>query len=84
MRDLLGEVPAFNRHLGKAGGANGYAAPPGSGPAGETCSSCGNCTRHTMQSARAFHKCDLTVHTGGRGSDVLVTAPACRFWKSPE
>jgi hypothetical protein len=59
-----------------------YAALPGTGPAGETCGSCGNLSGHTM--SRHYHKCALTrVHwTGGGGTDVKVRSPACSKWKA--
>lgn len=59
----------------------GYAAPPGTGPAGETCGSC----RHYVvkRMAKTYPKCELARHgwTGGRKSDILVRAAACRFWE---
>lgn len=80
-QDLFGKSPAFNAHFG-AGKPNGYAAPPGSGPAGETCKTCDNVVRVGL-SSKHVHKCELVKWTGGRGTDVCVTAPACRFWKKP-
>ena len=55
----------------------GYAAPPGTGPEGETCGSC----RHIMRVPWA--KCGLVKDrwTHSRGSDVKVRAPACRRWE---
>lgn len=58
----------------------GYAAPPGTGPAGETC---GSCAHHaTRRFAKVYHKCALMVArwTGGAGSDVLLKSPACKRW----
>lgn len=60
----------------------GYAAKPGTGPAGETCGSCKN---HVInQFARDYHKCLLSKvkWTGGRGSDILVRSPACAKWEA--
>lgn len=59
---------------------HGYAAPPGSGPTGETCKSCKNLTRKVL--AGTFLKCALmSAHwTGGYGTDVLARSPACRRW----
>lgn len=59
----------------------GYAAFPGTGPQGETCGSCKHICRQ-----RRWAKCELVRGrwTGGRGSDVLVRAPACRRWERPD
>lgn len=61
----------------------GYAAPPGTGPAGETCGSCEHLYRNRM--AKTYLKCSLMsgVWTGGAGTDILAKAPACRLWKRP-
>lgn len=59
----------------------GYAAPPGTGPEGETC---GTCQHHVInRMSKNYHKCELAEHrwTGGRGSDILVRSPACRHWE---
>lgn len=55
----------------------GYAYFPGTGPAGETCKTC-----QFVVKFRRWHKCDKAraKWTGGRGSDVLATAPACKYW----
>lgn len=60
---------------------NGYYAPPGLGPAGETCGSCAHLYRRQM--AKIYLKCDRARHkwTGGRKSDVLVRSPACIGWE---
>lgn len=60
----------------------GYAARPGTGPAGETCRTC----RHnvvTEHAAKPYHKCELMrrVWTGGRATDILVRSPACSQWE---
>jgi len=61
---------------------HGYAAVPGTGPAGETCGSCDHLVRKQM--SRAYLKCGLMkAHwTGGSGSDVLARAAACRRWEA--
>lgn len=61
----------------------GHAAPPGSGPAGETCASCANLERERSRSMRVFRKCGLMRQhwTHGPGSDVRAGDPACKFWK---
>ena len=62
--------------------ANGYAAMPGTGPAGETCRSC----RHLVQNCYGFYKCKLMrrVWTNGYGTDVRVKSPACREWQTAQ
>lgn len=59
----------------------GYATVPGTGPAGETCGSCGHHVER--QYAKIYHKCELmrAFWTGGRGSDILVRSPACAKWE---
>jgi hypothetical protein len=58
----------------------GYAYFPGTGPAGETCGSCAHITP-----SRRWHKCELARHkwTRSRRTDILVGAPACKYWKAP-
>jgi hypothetical protein len=62
---------------------NGYAAPPGTGPAGETCKSCEHGVRVSANTAGTYRKCLLTKDnwTGGPGSDILFRSPACRLWE---
>ena len=61
----------------------GYAYSPGTGPKGETCGSC-----KFIEKAQRFAKCNHEYarrkHTHSRGSDVLVRAPACKYWQAPE
>lgn len=62
----------------------GYYAPPGTGPAGE---SCGTCAHHVTRSlSKTYHKCALAESkwTGGRASDILVRAAACKGWQAKE
>lgn len=70
MRRRAGEIP------------KGYAAPPGSGPEGETCKTC----RHHIvkEYAKRYHKCDLTRQTGGPATDIRVNSPACKRWEKLE
>lgn len=91
IRDLFGnEVPEYalapaqrRQLLGRKGTQpNGFAAVPGTGPAGETCGSCEHIHREKMYSGRTFPKCDLMKRfwTHGPGSDIRVKSPACREW----
>ncbi len=61
----------------------GYAAPPGTGPHGESCKSCANLFRNRQ--GKVYLKCKLMEYkwTGGRKTDVLASAPACREWQVP-
>lgn len=62
----------------------GYCQPPGTGPAGETC---GTCAHHVVKRmGKRYHKCELAQGkwTGGRASDILVKAPACRSWEAED
>lgn len=59
----------------------GYYAPPGTGPAGETCSTC---RHHTIKVySKRYHKCAKAsaLWTGGRASDILTKASACKGWE---
>lgn len=60
--------------------ANGYAAPPGSGPEGETCKSCVHLYRNEY--AKVYLKCDLmrAYWTGGTATDIRAGSPACSRW----
>lgn len=59
----------------------GYAAPPGTGPEGENCRGCEHYT-HQGGVAGNYPKCakNRARWTGGRGSDILASAPACRLF----
>ena len=74
-------TPSALSHLRGGTQAKGYAAMPGTGPKGETCGSCDHLVRKRL--ARVHRKCGLMERhwTGGEGTDVLTTAPACRSWK---
>ncbi len=57
---------------------SGYAHPPGTGPAGETCGSCKHCWRSDR-----FRKCELrkAAWTHGYATDILARSPACKSWE---
>jgi hypothetical protein len=87
MRDLFGNEIGLEeaRRLlrSKTPQRRGYAAPPGSGPAGETCKTCLHYT-HGGSGSRSFPKCALRQATWNHsyGTDILARAPACRKWEA--
>ena len=87
MSDLFGVVPKPNTGFTgikkrKDPQPRGYAARPGSGPKGETCKTCRHLFRNRL--AKTYLKCLMAraKWTGGRASDVLARAPACRMWEA--
>lgn len=89
MNDLFGQ-PVAERTLPPAPGENGkrrptkpagYAAIPGTGPAGETCRTCEHLA-HTGNRGR-YLKCRLerARWTGGPGTDIKAGSPACSKWE---
>lgn len=71
----LFEDPSPTRRPQRRGG---YAATPGTGPAGRTCGDCA-CYRSVLSGARKYRKCALCEPnwTRGPGSDILKRSPAC-------
>lgn len=65
----------------KATVPKGYAARPGSGPAGETCKSCEHYVRRDW--GDKYRKCGLmrAKWTRGPGSDIKARSPACAKWQ---
>lgn len=74
-------TPAERRRLRGGRPPKGYAAPPGSGPAGETCKTCHHLVRR--EKARTYLKCALMERgwTNGAGTDVRASSPACSRWE---
>lgn len=60
--------------------AAGYAAQPGTGPAGESCGSCAHCCAKVR--GKTYYKCELMMAAWStcRSTDVLVGSPACERW----
>lgn len=89
MNDLFGveirSEPPKLTHYGhqkrKPTKPRGYAMPPGTGPAGETCRTC----RHSsyVEHAKRYYKCGLmrAIWTGGPGTDIKLKSPACAKWE---
>jgi hypothetical protein len=82
--DLFGET--VKTEVRKTPAPKGYAAQPGSGPRGEKCGSCRHAIGTGHNTARTYYKCELLrpYWTSGYGTDILLKAPACRFWANQE
>jgi hypothetical protein len=68
---------------------NGYAAPPGTGPEGQTCKQCKH--KHSFGGAstgqsKTYIKCELRrpTWTNGEGTDILAGSPACSKFEAKE
>jgi hypothetical protein len=64
----------------------GYAAPPGTGPEGETCRTCKHYTHKGGShqcSPKRYPACGLMERfwTHGPGTDIKAKSPACKFWE---
>lgn len=70
-RALYRTVPKQKGHFGR----------PGSGPAGETCTTCRHYYRSHIRSGRSFGKCDRVPETRGAGTDVRAKDDACHGWE---
>lgn len=59
---------------------NGYAAVPGTGPAGETCRTC---AYYRVGGRGRYRKCALERYrwTSGPGTDIRASSPACKKWE---
>lgn len=90
--DLFGLVdappmtPAERKRMQRRAGEipRGHAAPPGTGPEGESCRTCAHLVRITR--SKAWHKCAASrrIWTHSRRTDVRVSDPACSFWQARE
>lgn len=89
MNDLFGQpiteaqLPAPTLAKKKRGQAKGYARPPGSGPAGETCKTCQHSYGVELRSGKRYWKCGLVKATGGPGTDIRLKSPACSKFEKP-
>lgn len=57
----------------------GYAAPPGTGPAGETCATCEYAMRYGRY-AKCRHPWRQYKNTHGKATDIRLGSPACSRW----
>lgn len=60
----------------------GYAAPPGSGPAGQFCKNCRHFVRKRM--SKTYFKCWLRRRDWSNcaATDIQANSPACMHWAS--
>jgi hypothetical protein len=66
---------------------NGYAAPPGTGPAGEICKGCKHkLSMESNSGSKRFIKCELrrATWTHGEGTDIRAHSPACSKFEPKE
>lgn len=87
MKDLFGiEIDDRTGHRRKRGSRrdHAHAALPGTGPAGETCTTCAH-RRRVHGGVKVYQKCWLIRQnwTSGPGTDIRCKDPACRFWQPP-
>ena len=75
--DLLGGPPS--RHVKNP--VHGYAARPGTGPAGEKCKTCA-CCYASGYNFKTYYKCSLVRSSGGPGTDIRLKSPACSQWRA--
>jgi hypothetical protein len=61
--------------------ARGYAAPPGTGPEGESCRTCKHI--YTNHAAKTYYKCRISpCQSKTRKGDVSSISPACHKWEA--
>lgn len=60
----------------------GYAAPPGTGPAGETCATCQH-ARRMGRYAKCGHPIRHHFNTHGPATDIRLRTAACSKWEAP-
>lgn len=58
----------------------GYAAPPGTGPAGETCGTC-KWSASYVRYAKCRHPLRKFKNTHGKATDIRMRSPACSKWE---
>ena len=88
--DLFGkpvaDFPSLRQKKANAGKPQGYAAPPGTGPRGETCGSCEFAVRRQFN-VKHFWKCHMYLKiygvrwTNSYGTDIRLKSPACKHWQ---
>lgn len=83
MAELFALEPTEPKAPGKRTyAARGFAARPGSGPAGETCRSCDHSTR-VQAGNHVVWKCALgrASWTKSPKTDIRINAEACELWE---
>lgn len=78
----MARLPFTGKKKRKEPVPRGYAAPPGTGPAGETCKTCEHIVRVKYHN-NTYRKCRLREATWNHsgGTDIRAKFPACRFWE---
>ena len=78
MKTLFGDIEFYKK-------TNAHADAPGTGPAGETCGTCGYYTRVEYHD-KVYRKCGLMklYWTHGSGTDIRAKDPACTRWRAKE
>lgn len=76
--DLFGPIPRQPRKMFAVGG---YAAKPGTGPAGKTCKQCQGYVK-LWHHGRYYPKCEMNRvnWTHGRGTDIKASVWACAYF----
>ena len=61
-----------------------HAAPPGTGPAGETCGTCRCLSVGRWPSGHSYRQCGLMFRTWTRGPGTMLRAKdrACKAWRA--
>lgn len=59
----------------------GYAAPPGTGPAGESCATCLHAKRYGRYS-KCGHPSRRWFNTHGAATDIRLRTAACSKWET--
>lgn len=82
--DLFGQevrlIAKRGRHV------TGYAAPPGTGPAGETCKTCRHKRTASNTGRKSWIKCyhPLAYRSSCTATDIKAGSPACKHWERRE
>lgn len=84
--DLFGQEVRLIAHPSRGKRyVTGYAAPPGTGRAGETCKTC-RYKRTASTGRKSWIKCyhPLAYRSNCTATDIKASAPACKHWERRE
>lgn len=78
--EITAPEPVVNAQKRRKTMPKGYAAPPGTGPKGETC---GTCEHYCRVHGGKYRKCGKVRErwTHGPGTDILARSAACAYWE---